>query len=194
MSSNAFLNTWCGRRQLVFHDVFNLADQQQDIDYSKLSISKMTKNKKNLQWILYRSKDLNQWLRQNMKMVMIKIHDRSLYSLWLRRLIYTLDHLAGSSDAWPLREGFDELEGIDPLSWEDGPPHFCSRSIGSTTCTVPSLMPSAIWLGSDGWAAITKGEAELPLQKIFVRFLSRNNTSIIEALGTSSRLIFHREK
>lgn len=68
-----------------------------------------------------------------------------------------------------LKEGFDELEGRDPLSCEGVALHFNSTSEGgSTTYTAPSLMPTAIWLGSDGWAAMTAAYVMLLLHKVFV--------------------------
>lgn len=53
-----------------------------------------------------------------------------------------------------------------PFSCGGGTPHFCSASDGSTTCTVPSLIPSAIWFGSEGCAAITIGKAAPALRRI----------------------------
>lgn len=67
-------------------------------------------------------------------------------------------HLVGWSDAWlGAADGAADIAGCTPLSWGGAVPHFGSPSNGSTTWTLPSLMPSAIWLGSMGWAATTNG-------------------------------------
>lgn len=69
-------------------------------------------------------------------------------------------HLGGGSAAGALVTG--GLEGAGrwgPLSCGGGAavPHLGSASEGSTTYTAPSPIPNAIWLGSDGCAAITVG-------------------------------------
>jgi hypothetical protein len=84
--------------------------------------------------------------------------------LWANEFPAGLSHLAGWSDAWLLdAAGADDIAGWFPLSWGGATPHFGSASNGSTTWTAPSLMPTAIWLGSNGCAATTIGYTLPPL-------------------------------
>lgn len=137
---------------------------QSNIKCPIYSYHKMAEEKKNnlQQFITGQGHDLEQRWRR----VIFKTHRKNKEDHQNLSTLPAVSACYLGSEGWPLKGGFDELEGRGPLSWEGVPPHFSSASEGSTTCTAPSLMPSAIWLGSDGWGAITKGWAVLLLQYI----------------------------
>lgn len=61
-------------------------------------------------------------------------------------------------------DGDGALPFMIPLSIGGDDPHLPSDSLGSITLTDPSLNPTANWLGSSGWAAITRGYTAWLLQ------------------------------